>query len=147
MARPDAIAAVLGFVVTGSLVTANITNRASAFRILIPRRGDHGGCGVAAVEAARHPPVAAHPRPLVVGKPAPAGHLIAPPSRLRRVLPCLCPPAARDRQPAADPHGVYADYLLSGQPFIFLSEEWRDRVAAEHAELWRALPSGSSISG
>ncbi len=45
------------------------------------------------------------------------------------------------------PHGVYADYLLSGQPFIFLSEEWQDRVAAEHAELWRALPSGSSISG
>ena len=32
---PDAIAAVLGFVVTGSLVTANITNGASAFRILI----------------------------------------------------------------------------------------------------------------
>jgi len=42
------------------------------------------------------------------------------------------------------PHGAYADYLLSGQPFIFLSEEWQDRVAAEHAELWRALPSGSS---
>jgi hypothetical protein len=45
------------------------------------------------------------------------------------------------------PGGVYADYLLSGQPFIFLSEEWQDRVAAEHAELWRALPSGASISG
>ena len=44
------------------------------------------------------------------------------------------------------PNGVYADYLLSGQPFIFLSEEWQDRVAAEHAELLRALPSGSSIS-
>ena len=43
--------------------------------------------------------------------------------------------------------GVYADYLLSGQPFIFLSEEWQDRVAIEHAELWRALPSGASISG
>ena len=44
-------------------------------------------------------------------------------------------------------NGVYADYLLSGQPFIFLSEEWQDRVATEHAELWRALPSGASISG
>ena len=43
--------------------------------------------------------------------------------------------------------GVYADYLLSGLPFIFLSEEWQNTVAAEHAELWRALPSGSSISG
>ena len=29
------------------------------------------------------------------------------------------------------PNGVYADYLLSGQPFIFLSEEWQDRVAEE----------------
>ena len=43
--------------------------------------------------------------------------------------------------------GVYADYLLSGVPFIFCSEDWQNRVAAEHAELWRALPSGSSISG
>ena len=43
--------------------------------------------------------------------------------------------------------GVYADYLLSGQPFIFLSEEWQNTVAADHAELWRALPSGSSVSG
>lgn len=43
--------------------------------------------------------------------------------------------------------GVYADYLLSGQPFIFLSDEWQNTVAADHAELWRALPSGSSVSG
>jgi hypothetical protein len=43
--------------------------------------------------------------------------------------------------------GVYADYLLSGLPFIFLSEEWQAMVAAEHAELWRALPSGAAISG
>src|SRR4051794_463026 len=43
--------------------------------------------------------------------------------------------------------GVYADYLLSGQPFIFLSEDWQNTVAADHAELWRALPSGSSVSG
>jgi AAA-like domain len=45
------------------------------------------------------------------------------------------------------PGGVYADYLLSGLPFIFLSEQWQDSVASEHAELWRALPSGASISG
>jgi hypothetical protein len=32
---PDAIAAVLGFVLTGSLVTANIGNGASAVRILV----------------------------------------------------------------------------------------------------------------
>jgi hypothetical protein len=43
--------------------------------------------------------------------------------------------------------GAYADYLLSGVPFIFLSEEWQNTVAADHADLWRALPSGSSISG
>ena len=43
--------------------------------------------------------------------------------------------------------GVYADYLLSGVPFIFLSEEWQNTVAADHADLWRTLPSGSSISG
>jgi hypothetical protein len=43
--------------------------------------------------------------------------------------------------------GVYADYLMSGLPFIFLSEQWQDTVAAEHAELWRTLPSGASISG
>jgi hypothetical protein len=43
--------------------------------------------------------------------------------------------------------GVYAEYLLSGVPFIFLSEQWQNSVAADHAELWRTLPSGSSISG
>ena len=43
--------------------------------------------------------------------------------------------------------GVYAEYLLSGVPFIFLSEQWQNSVAAEHADLWRALPSGSSVSG
>jgi hypothetical protein len=43
--------------------------------------------------------------------------------------------------------GVYADYLLSGVPFIFLSEEWQNTVAAEHTELWRTLPSGAQISG
>jgi hypothetical protein len=43
--------------------------------------------------------------------------------------------------------GVHADYLLSGVPFIFLSEDWQTTVAADHAELWRTLPSGSSISG
>ncbi|MDT5208005.1 MAG: hypothetical protein QOF67_420, partial [Mycobacterium sp.] len=43
--------------------------------------------------------------------------------------------------------GVYAEYLLSGVPFIFLSEEWQNAVAADHADLWRALPSGCSISG
>jgi hypothetical protein len=36
--------------------------------------------------------------------------------------------------------GVYAEYLLSGVPFIFLSEEWQNAVAADHADLWRALP-------
>ncbi len=43
--------------------------------------------------------------------------------------------------------GVYAEYLLSGVPFIFLSEEWQNTAAADHAELWRTLPSGSSVSG
>ncbi|MCW2649096.1 MAG: hypothetical protein QOE41_1358 [Mycobacterium sp.] len=44
-------------------------------------------------------------------------------------------------------NGVYAEYLLSGVPFIFLSEQWQNAVAAEHAELWRTLPSGAQISG
>jgi hypothetical protein len=45
------------------------------------------------------------------------------------------------------PTGVYAEYLMSGLPFIFLSQHWQNGVAAHHAELWRALPSGASISG
>jgi hypothetical protein len=45
------------------------------------------------------------------------------------------------------PNGVYAEYLLSGVPFIFLSEQWQNTVAAQHAELWRTLPSGAQISG
>jgi hypothetical protein len=45
------------------------------------------------------------------------------------------------------PGGVYADYLLSGLPFLFLSRPWQDNVAAEHAELWRTLPSGASVTG
>ena len=44
-------------------------------------------------------------------------------------------------------NGVYAEYLLSGVPFIFLSEEWQNTAAADHAEFWRTLPSGSSVSG
>ena len=44
-------------------------------------------------------------------------------------------------------NGVYADYLLSGLPFIFLSRESQDRVADVHAELLRALPSGALLSG
>src|ERR1700757_2139183 len=43
--------------------------------------------------------------------------------------------------------GVYAEYLVSGVPFVFLSEEWQNLVAAEHTELWRALPSGGTIGG
>jgi hypothetical protein len=43
--------------------------------------------------------------------------------------------------------GVYAEYLMSGLPFIFLSEQWQDTVAAEHGELLRTSPSGPSISG
>lgn len=44
-------------------------------------------------------------------------------------------------------NGMYAEYLLSGVPFLFLSGQWQHNVAAEHAELWRTLPSGSAISG
>ena len=43
--------------------------------------------------------------------------------------------------------GVYADYLVSGLPFIFLAKDWQDRVAAAHAELLRTLPSGAILSG
>ena len=43
--------------------------------------------------------------------------------------------------------GVYAEYLVSGLPFVFLSKGWQNTVAAEHAELWRNLPSGASLSG
>ena len=43
--------------------------------------------------------------------------------------------------------GVYAEYLVSGLPFVFLSRRWQNTVAAEHAELLRNLPSGPSLSG
>ena len=43
--------------------------------------------------------------------------------------------------------GVYADYLVSGLPFIFLPKEAQDRVADVHAELLRMLPSGALLSG
>lgn len=43
--------------------------------------------------------------------------------------------------------GVYAEYLVSGVPFIYMSKEWQDQVADEHAELWRTLPSGASLGG
>lgn len=43
--------------------------------------------------------------------------------------------------------GVYADYLVSGLPFIFTAADWQDRVAAAHAELLRTLPSGAMLSG
>ncbi|MBV8348958.1 MAG: ATP-binding protein, partial [Mycolicibacterium sp.] len=43
--------------------------------------------------------------------------------------------------------GVYADYMLSGLPFTFLAKGHQELVAAEHAELWRTLPSGATISG
>ena len=44
------------------------------------------------------------------------------------------------------PTGVYAEYLMSGLPFIFLSEHVQHGVAAQHAELWRALPSGAAAA-
>ena len=42
--------------------------------------------------------------------------------------------------------GVYAEYLLSGRPFIFLPKETQDQVADVHADLYRALPSGAILS-
>ena len=42
--------------------------------------------------------------------------------------------------------GVYAEYLLSGRPFIFLPKEIQDQVADVHADLCRALPSGAILS-
>jgi hypothetical protein len=43
--------------------------------------------------------------------------------------------------------GVYADYLVSGLPFIFLPKESQHRVADVHADLLRTLPSGALLSG
>lgn len=43
--------------------------------------------------------------------------------------------------------GVYAEYLLSGLPFVFASREVQDQVADVHAELLRALPSGAMLAG
>ena len=43
--------------------------------------------------------------------------------------------------------GVYADYLVSGLPFIFLPKDAQDQVADLHAELLRSLPSGAILSG
>ena len=43
--------------------------------------------------------------------------------------------------------GVYADYLLSGLPFVFADRQAQELVADVHAELWRQLPSGAMLSG
>jgi hypothetical protein len=42
-------------------------------------------------------------------------------------------------------NGVYAEYLVSGLPFIFLPKEAQDQVADVHADLLRALPSGAML--
>lgn len=42
--------------------------------------------------------------------------------------------------------GVYAEYLLSGRPFIFLPEHEQNQVADIHADLLRSLPSGAMLS-
>lgn len=42
--------------------------------------------------------------------------------------------------------GVYADYLVSGLPFVFLRKESQNLVADVHAELLRTLPSGALLS-
>ena len=44
-------------------------------------------------------------------------------------------------------HGVYAQYLLSGLPFIFQRKEVQNQVADVHADLLRALPSGALLEG
>jgi len=71
--------------------------------------------------------------------------LVAPAEALS-VQRCLAPLGAVGNL-RFTPAGVYADYLVSGLPFIYLSEHVQHSVAAQHAELWRALPSGASISG
>lgn len=45
------------------------------------------------------------------------------------------------------PAGVYAQYLLSGVPFIFGRKDIQDQAADVHAELLRALPSGALLEG
>ncbi|AGB26968.1 hypothetical protein Mycsm_06864 (plasmid) [Mycobacterium sp. JS623] len=57
-----------------------------------------------------------------------------------------CPRAAVGNLRFTDT-GVYADYLVSGLPFIFMAKDAQDRVADVHAELLRALPSGAMLSG
>ena len=44
-------------------------------------------------------------------------------------------------------NGVYAEYLLSGMPFIFQRKEVQTQVADVHADLLRALPSGPLWEG
>jgi hypothetical protein len=100
---------------------------------------------VGAVPAARAPPVADHANPLVVGESATTrrGLASATPAAL---MATLAPLGAFGNLRLTET-GMYADYLLSGVPFVFLSAEWQHTVAAEHAELWRALPSGALLSG
>ncbi|MUL78779.1 ATP-binding protein [Mycolicibacterium sp. CBMA 226] len=43
--------------------------------------------------------------------------------------------------------GVYAEYLVSGMPFVFLSKDVQEGVAAFHTELHRSLPSGAKLDG
>lgn len=43
--------------------------------------------------------------------------------------------------------GVYAEYLVSGRPFIFLLKDAQNQVADLHADMHRTLPSGAILSG
>ena len=87
-----------------------------------PRRGGDRRGGVGAGQAARDAPVAAHPRALAVGQPPTPGVVLAPAGAAMTSLAPLRV-VGNLRLTAA---GVYADYLLSGLPFIFLSQQWQD---------------------
>ena len=143
---PDAAAAVIGFIAHRRGGHRQPGQRTCAAHPDLRRGADRRRrCGCCRKLPATRPSLPTRARWLW-DNTRPRVSLLAPPAGERTRMSSLAPlrVVGNLRLTAA---GVYADYLLSGQPFIFLSQEWQDRVAAEHAELWRTLPSGASISG
>src|SRR5699024_1368255 len=93
-----------------------------------------------------------HTYSVVAGRCPPAGVVLASHRDDRRcsgamILTLDEPPKSAIGNLRFTSRGVYAEYLLSGLPFIFQSKEVQDQVADTHADLLRALPSGALLEG
>ena len=115
---PDAVALLVGFVVTASLVTVNLESGNAAAHRRGRDRADRGR-GVGAVETAGHPPIDQDPPAVVAGRPAPDGVVLTSPAATGRPRGAMTlipddAPAAAIGNLRFTTGGVYADYLVSG---------------------------------